>query len=348
MNDASNEVRAQVTRLLFSYIYFPFPFSLSSFVLITSHLRTMQQNHPTAPHTSDGRRPPPNPHQNGNQDQNHDQGQGNSFPSLPDNTTQHQNVGQDEGQEDIEDFYDAPPPSSQLVKYGSNLPPQSTAEFYIDRIISLPPKNTFPPHQANEYQPQQPQVNDRRLDIPSYRAASEQQRQVQAPIISPRTIPTQTPKKNPFANPPPDRSPQINSSPLQTPNRLSDPSNRLSTDPIATNRMKQNTNSEGTTYSLPPPNGGRVLVKRASKGVNGGFKVPWGPSPGQDKEKEEKAERGAGGTVGEERKTLTPASAPSVEEQQIHQLLSAQKMAAQKRAQAVQVSCTFSGRRMRS
>jgi len=102
--------------------------------------------------------------------------------------------------------------------------------------------------------------------------------------------------------------------------------------------MKQNTNSEGTTYSLPPPNGGRVLVKRGSKGVNGGFKVPWIAPPGIEKEKEEKAERGGGGTVEGERKTLAPARAPSAEEQQIHQLLSAQRAAAQKRAQAVQVS----------
>jgi len=298
----------------------------------------MQRTNPTSHHPSDGQHPPPNPHQKEHQDQDHDQGQGNSLPSLPDNNTQSPNVGQDEGQEDIEDYNDAPPPSSQLVKYGSNLPPQPTAEFHIDRIISLPPKNTFPTHQANQSHHRQIQVSNQRSEIPPYRASSEQQRQNQAPITSPRSIPTQTPTTNPFANPPPDRSPQINSSPIQTPNRPSDPSNRLSTDPIATNRMKQNTNSEGTTYSLPPPNGGRVLVKRASKGVNGGFKVPWIAPPGIEKEKEEKAERGAGGTVEEERKTLTPTRAPSAEEHQIHQLLSAQRVAAQKRAQAVQVS----------
>jgi len=297
----------------------------------------MQQNNPTSLHTSDGQNPPPNPNQNGNQDQNEDQGQGDSFPSPPGNNTQSQNVGQVEGHEDIDDYNDAPPPSSQLVKYGSNLPPLPTAGFHIDRIISLPPKNTFPPQQVNQYQHQQPQVSNPRLEIPSYRPSStKQQRQTEGPITSIRPVnPAQTPKKNPFANPPPDRSSQVNSSPLQTPKRPSDPSNRLSTDPIATNRMKQNTNSGGTTYSLPPPNGGRVLVKRASKGVNGGFKVPWIAPPGIEKEEEEKAGRGAGGTVGEERKTLTPNRAPSAEEQQIHQLLSAQKMAAQKRARAV-------------
>ena len=304
----------------------------------------MQRINPTSPHTSDGQHPPPDPHQNGNQDQNQDQGQGRSFPSLPDNNTQSQLGEEVQGRDDVDEYNDAPPPSSQLVKYGSNLPPQPTAEFHIDRIISLPPKNPFPPHQVNQYQHQQPQVSNPRLEIPSYRPSStKQQRQTEGPITSIRPVnPTQTPKKNPFANPPPDRSPQINSSPLQTPNRPSDPSNRLSTDPIATNRMKQNTNSEGTTYSLPPPNGGRVLVKRASKGVNGGFKVPWPAPPGIEKEKEEKAERGVGGTVGEERKTLTPNRALSAEEQQIQQLLSEQRVAAQKRAQAVQVSSHFS------
>jgi hypothetical protein len=105
--------------------------------------------------------------------------------------------------------------------------------------------------------------------------------------------------------------------------------------------MKQNTNSEGTTYALPPPNGGRVLVKRASKGVNGGFKVPWMASPGQEKDK--KVEEGSrdgeqekGG--GQQEKTSTPNRVPSLEERQIHQVMSAQRVGAQKRAQAVQVS----------
>jgi hypothetical protein len=117
----------------------------------------------------------------------------------------------------------------------------------------------------------------------------------------------------------------------------------MTTDPISTSRMKQNTTSEGTTYVLPPPNGGKILSKRPSKGVNGGFKVPWQASPG---EKDKKTDEGASKDAGEEKgggqqgKTLTPTPtrAPNVEEQQVVQMLSAQKVAAQKRAQAVQVS----------
>lgn len=104
--------------------------------------------------------------------------------------------------------------------------------------------------------------------------------------------------------------------------------------------MKQSTNSEGTTYALPPPNGGKVLVKRASKGVNGGFKVPWQASPGQEKEK--KIDQGSSKDIGDQQgagqEGKTPTRAPSVEEQQVLQMLSAQRAAAQKRSQAVQVS----------
>lgn len=106
--------------------------------------------------------------------------------------------------------------------------------------------------------------------------------------------------------------------------------------------MKQNTTSEGTAYALPPPNGEKVLVKRASKGVNGGFKVPWMASPGQ--EKENKVDQGGSKDVGEDKgggqqgKTATPTRAPSFEEQQVVQMLSAQRVAAKKRAEAVQVS----------
>jgi hypothetical protein len=104
--------------------------------------------------------------------------------------------------------------------------------------------------------------------------------------------------------------------------------------------MKQSTNSEGATYALPPPNGGKVLVKRASKGVNGGFKVPWQASPGEKEKKVEGSSKDTGDQQGEGQngKTPTPTRAPSVEEQQVVQMLSAQRAAAQKRAEAVQVS----------
>jgi hypothetical protein len=104
--------------------------------------------------------------------------------------------------------------------------------------------------------------------------------------------------------------------------------------------MKQNTNTEGTTYALPPPNGGKVLVKRASKGVNGGFRVPWIASPGQEKEK--KVDQGSSKDIGDQQgagqEGITPTRAPNVEEQQVVQMLSAQRVAAQMRAEAVQVS----------
>jgi hypothetical protein len=302
----------------------------------------MQRSNPPSPHPSEGQQLPPPTQGNHtqNEDQNQNQGQVNSFPSLDNHSQQnHQQCDQEggdgqevgEGQEDIEEYNDALPPSSQLVKYGSNLPPlsQSTTGLIVDRVISLPPHNSFPP-------PQQ------RYEIPAYRPSPESQYQPQqAPTTSPRSNPTQTPRKNLFARPPSNPSPQINSSPLQTPNRPYDSSSRLTTDPIATNRMKQNTNSEGTTYALPPPNGGKVLVKRASKGVNGGFKVPWQSSPGQEKEKkvEESSrdgEKEKGG--GQQEKTSTPNRAPSLEERQIHPVMSAQRVAAQKRAEAVQVS----------
>jgi hypothetical protein len=102
--------------------------------------------------------------------------------------------------------------------------------------------------------------------------------------------------------------------------------------------MKQNTNSEGTTYALPPPNGGKVLVKRASKGVNGGFKVPWQASPGEKEKKVEGSSKDTGDQQGAGQEGKTPNRAPSVEEQRVLQTLSAQRVAAKKRAEAVQVS----------
>jgi len=69
--------------------------------------------------------------------------------------------------------------------------------------------------------------------------------------------------------------------------------------------------------------------------------VPRMASPGQEKDKKVEGgsrdgEQEKGG--GQQAKTTTPNRAPSVEEQQIHQLLSVERVAAQKRAQAVQVS----------
>jgi hypothetical protein len=297
----------------------------------------MQRSNPTSPHPSDGQHPlPPSPHQNQNQDQNQNQNQVISFPSLSNDHSQSQFDTQEQVQEDIEEYSDAPPPSSQLVKYGSNLP-QPISELKFDRVISLPPQNSFPPQQQrNQYQHQQ-QGNDQRFEIPAYRP-SPQQRQ-QARTTSP-SLPTQTPKRNLFARPPPGPSPQTSSSPLQTPNRPSDPTSRLTTDPVATSRMKQTTSSEGTTYALPPPNGTKVLVRTASKGVNGKFKVPWIASPGQEKEK--KIDQGSSKDIGDQQgagqEGKTPTRAPSVEEQQVVQMLSAQRAAAQKRSQAIQVS----------
>jgi len=104
--------------------------------------------------------------------------------------------------------------------------------------------------------------------------------------------------------------------------------------------MKQNTTSEGTTYALPPPNGAKVLVRTASKGVNGKFKVPWMASPGQEKEKrvDHRSSKDIGDQQGAGQGGKPPTRAPSVEEQQVVQMLSAQRAAAQKRAEAVQVS----------
>ena len=303
----------------------------------------MQRRNPTSPHSSEGQHPPPpppTPHQNQNQDQN--QGQVNSLPFLDNHPQQnHQQYDQEggEGQEDIEQYSDAAPPSSQLVKYGSNLPPQPTTGLIVDRVISLPPRNSFPPQQRSQYQQQQ-QGNNQRYDIPAYRPLPDQQRQAQMSTTSPQPNSIQTPRKNPFANLPPKPSPQINSSPLKTPNRPSDPVSRLNTDPVATNRMKQSTNNEGTTYALPPPNGGKLLVRTASKGVNGKFKVPWIASPGQEREKkiDQGSSKDTGDQQGAGQEGKPPTRAPSVEEQQVLQILSAQKAEAQKRSQAVQVS----------
>ena len=314
----------------------------------------MQRSNSTSPHHSERQHPPPTPNQHHDHQQTQNQDQVNSFPSSDNHSQQHnQQYDQEggegqvvrEGEENIEQYSDAPPPSSQLVKYGTNLP-QSTTGLIIDRVISLPPHNSFPPQQRNQYQGQQQQGKDQRYEIPAYRPSSNQQQQrhqglTTSPRPDPPSLPVQTPVKNLFARPPAGPSPQVNSSPLHTPSRPSDPVSRLITDPIATNRIKQNTTSEGTTYALPPPNGGKVLVKRASKGVNGGFKVPWMASPGQEKENEKKVDQGGSKDVGEEKGKIpgpTPTRAPSVEEQQVLQMLSAQKVAAQKRAQAVQVS----------
>ena len=310
----------------------------------------MQRSNPTSPHPSEGQHPPPpspppSPHQNQNQDQN--QGQVNSFPSLDNHSQQnHQQYDQEggEGQEDIEQYSDAAPPSSQLVKYGSNLPPQPPTGLIVDRVISLPPQVSFPPQQRSQYQDQQQQGNDQRFEIPTYRSSPQQQRQ--GPNTSP-SFPTQTPVKNLFARPPLNPSPQINSSPLRTPNRPADPSGRMTTDPIATSRMKQNTTSEGTTYSLAAPLAGKqVLMRRVSRGVNAPFKVPFlDGSPGH-KEKEREMDKsrvnvGGGVVEGEEterHQVQIPSRGMRADQQQDHQMLSAKKEAAQKRAQAIQVS----------
>lgn len=340
----------------------------------------MQQTYPTSPHPAQGEQQSPHDKGNTHQDQIHegDQGQNRGeeeslvFTLPSQNETQSQeNQGDQENGHD-----DAPPPSSQLVKYGTNLPPtKSHAELMVERIISLPPI-PFPspnrnlntnsnqvqvPHQQRYQQAQEGQQGDQgryQLSSPPDRQYPNQQ--VQAPTQSiPISHPSQTSRRNPFANPPPSPSGiQVNSSPLQTPNRPSDPSSRFTTDPVATSRLKQATTAEGTTYALPPPQGGNRLVKSRSRGLSQAFKVPFlAGSPGQktlEKEEKEngsksKVDGGVGGEAqrgvgeGQERGTGQAAKTPhrnttSVGEQ-VRQALMAQKSAAtEKRAQAVQVS----------
>jgi len=272
-----------------------------------------------------------------------------------------------------------------MVKYGTNLPPKTSAELIFERVISLPPTNSFPPPtntfpppnhttQSNrnlynqggtrpQYQNQVQQDHDghgKAYEIPPFRTRAEQhqqsptrQNQIILPSLTHNQVQAQaqTPRRNPFANPPPSPSTaQVASSPLQTPNRLSDPTTRLPTDPVATNRLKQNTTAEGTTYALPAPNAGKqVLVKRASRGINGGFKVPWSagsPNANANDQTQSTNENKSGEDQGAKevdsrengQNREVPALEISAEQQQISLMLNAQKEAMQKRAKAVQVS----------
>lgn len=367
-----------MTRLSTSTFSFTLSSSSFSFILITpSFIRKMQRTNPTSPHLSDGQQRPPPAQNNGNENQSHDQNQNqvSSLPSHADDRSFDQ-VQDGGGQEE----HDAAPPSSQMVKYGTNLPPKtsvSSAELIFERVISLPPTNSFPPPNDTsqsdrnlynqggtrpQYQNQVRQDHDghgKAYEIPPLRPRAEQHQYQQSPIglnkvisCSPTQIQVQaqTPRRNPFANPPPSPSTaQVASSPLQTPNRPSDPTFRLPTDPVATNRLKQNTTAEGTTYSLPAPNAGKqVLVKRASRGINAAFKVPFltGSGPPGQKDLEKKIDAGDGDGDGDSQERSqqgrTPSREMSADEQQIHQLMSAKKEAAQKRAHAVQVGSYFS------
>lgn len=368
-----------MTRLSNSTFTFTFSSSSFSFILITlisSFIRKMQRTNPTSPHPSDGQQRPPPAQNNENENQSHDQNQ-NQVSSLPSHADD-RSLGQGQDGGGQEEHSEAPP-SSQMVKYGTNLPPKtsvSSAESIFERVISLPPTNSFPPpnhtsqsdrnlHNQSQNQPRyQNQVQQdhdgKAYEIPPFRTRAEQHQHQQSPTRQNQVIscsPTQiqvqaqTPRRNPFANPPPSPSTaQVAFSPLQTPNRPSDPTARLSTDPVATNRLKQNTSAEGTTYSLPAPNAGRqVLVKRASKGINGGFKVPWSAgSPNanandqsqSNNENKSGEDQGAKEVEGREngQDQKVPAREISAEQQQISLMLSAQKEAMQKRAKAVQVS----------
>jgi hypothetical protein len=91
-------------------------------------------------------------------------------------------------------------------------------------------------------------------------------------------------------------------------------------------------------------------MKKPSKGVNGEFKVPWGAGSPHQAEAQKKEEGLGGIGTGQEEaraESKPPTREPSLEEQQIHQLMSAKKAeaaqarkeeAAQARAQAVKVS----------
>jgi len=89
------------------------------------------------------------------------------------------------------------------------------------------------------------------------------------------------------------------------------------------------------------------LVKRASKGVNGGFKVPWSAGSPQHAEAQKQKEDTGNREEEEKVEHKQPAREPSADEQQIHQLINAKKAiqaqarkeeAAQARAEAVKVS----------
>jgi len=90
-------------------------------------------------------------------------------------------------------------------------------------------------------------------------------------------------------------------------------------------------------------------VNRASKGVNGGFKVPWNAESPQHAEAQKQKED-SGNREEEKAEHRQPAREPSADEQQIHQLMSAKKAvqaqarkeeAAQARAEAVKVSSSL-------
>jgi hypothetical protein len=111
--------------------------------------------------------------------------------------------------------------------------------------------------------------------------------------------------------------------------------------------MKQISTSEGTTYSLAAPLAGKqVLMRRVSRGVNAPFKVPFldGSPVHKDKDKEmDKSRVNVGGGVveGQEKEShqiQIPSREMSADQQQDHQMPSAKKEAAQKRAEAVRVS----------
>jgi hypothetical protein len=308
--------------------------------------------------------------------QDHDQGQNQSqvHTSLPSHLEAY---SQDQGQDGQQDEYnDAPPPSSQIVKY---TPPQASQASVGVRVISLPPLDSFPPSTQTSYPilNQYNQVQSRNQQGYHHQQQGEQRNQPQrspnqqhvnhsnqgqqrAPINLPSLhsppsnqiqIQSQTPNKNPFANAPPPPSPTITqsaSSPLQTPNRPSDPNSRLSTDPVPSKQLRPAT-SEGSTYTLPPPPGKQVqLGKRSSKGLGAPFKVPFpAGSPGQkelDKEKagfkpkdgtenEGQAQEGVNAPI-----QRTPGRGPSADEQRDRQIPSEKSQVAVKRAEAVKVS----------
>lgn len=88
-------------------------------------------------------------------------------------------------------------------------------------------------------------------------------------------------------------------------------------------------------------------MKRASKGVNGGFRVPWNAGSPQHAEAQKQKEDTGNREEEEKVEHRQPAREPSADEQQIHQLMNAKKAiqaqarkeeAAQARAEAVKVS----------